>query len=164
MRWPYNGWYDHRPMRLTRHKLLSSVLLAAYASVMLVGEGLHSLIPGHDHRHGQSIVTHTAHEHSHGHAHHDHDCEHGSHGTCCHDHDYDQIPAGPSIVALEGDIHSHTCDICAFLYQAVSQPPQIATTPDLHPLVAELSCVTADFFSSAHLGLHAARGPPQLLA
>ena len=147
-------------MRSILHKLLSCALLAAYASVMVIGEGLHSLTPGHDHHHGLSVITHSAHDHGHAHAH--HGCQHHSHEHCCHNHDHDHVPAGPSIAALDGDMHSHECDICAFLYQAVSQPPQVATTPDLHPLVANVPCDVAERYSSALLGLHAARGPPQL--
>jgi hypothetical protein len=154
-------------MRVTLHKLLSCTILAAYASVMIIGEGLHSLAPGHDHHHGLNVVTHTS--HSHGHAHHDHCCKHHSHGGGCHDHhhghshdrDNDQVPTGPVFAATDGESHSHACDICAFLYQAVSQPPQVATTPDLHPRVADLPCVITERYSSAVLGLHAARGPPQ---
>jgi hypothetical protein len=157
-------------MRPTLRTLLTCSLLAAYASISLLGQGLHWFQPHDHHHHGSMVVSRTTHRHTHKHG--AHCCDHHPHGPCCHDtdhdhdqdHDDDHVPAGPIVAARDGDTHSHMCQICEFLFQAVSGPPQVATTPDLHPLVADAPRSAAEHFSTAILGLHAARGPPQLLA
>jgi hypothetical protein len=144
-------------MRPILRKLLSCTLLAAYAGISLIGEGLHELAPGHEHHHGLHVVSCEAHSHSH----HGHDHHHHDHGPC---HDDHETPPTGLIVKSGAATHTHTCDICEFLAQAVSQPPQIAATPDLHVLVADLPCSTQVFIAPTIVGLHAPRGPPQLLA
>ena len=139
---PYNGVLA---MRRSLRKLLTCSLLATYAGVSLLGYGLHWLTSGEDHHHDLCRVVCTEHAHaSHDHADHDH--------------------ASPSFTTGGCVTDSHACEICEFLAHAVSQPPQIATTPDLHVLVADVPCHSQDFNSPTILGLHAPRGPPQPLA
>jgi hypothetical protein len=147
-------------MRSAVYKLLTCSLLATYVGISVLGQGLHLLTPDHGHHHhGLQVVTCTAHGHCHG-------------GTCCANHphsehadheDRNHAPAG-QIVTAGGASDSHNCEICEFLFQAVSQPPLIAAVPDLHSLVAVAALPHHEIYSSAILGLHAARGPPQLLA
>jgi hypothetical protein len=146
-------------MRSTLHKLLTCTLLATYVGISLLGQGLHELTPGHEHHHGFEVVTCTAHTHGDGDC-----CEHHQHGESGHHDDHDSQPVGPVVAATDGASDSHTCEICEFLVQAVSQPPQIATVPDLHPLVAVAATPHVEIYSQAILGLHAARGPPHVVA
>jgi hypothetical protein len=141
-------------MRSTVRKLLTCSLLATYVSVSVLGQGLHLLAPDNGHHHGLQVVTCATHGHCDG-------------GACCHHHsDNDQghALAGQSVTSSGGAHDSHNCEICEFLFQAVGQPPQIADVPDLHPLVAVAASSHHEIYSSAILGLHAARGPPQLVA
>jgi hypothetical protein len=142
-------------MRSTVRKLLTGSLLATYVGISVLGQGLHLLAPDHGHpHHGLQIVTCATPDHCDG-------------GGCCHHHDdsdQDRAVAGQFVTASGGAYDSHNCEICEFLFQAVSQPPQIADVPDLHPLVAVAALPHHKIYSSAILGLHAARGPPQLLA
>lgn len=144
-------------MRSTLHKLLTCSLLATYAGIALLGQGLHELTPGHGHHHGFEVVACTAHAHDKGHC-----CKHHQHNES-HHHDHESQPTGPAVAATDGAADSHSCEICEFLVQAVSQPPQIAVVPDLHPLVAVAATPHVEIYSQEILGLHAARGPPQLL-
>jgi len=133
-------------MRSSLEKLLTCALLATYASIALLGEGLHSLVP-HGHHLGDRVVECVAGDHDH--------C------ACCNDHEHEEsqeraLTAGGCI----GDCHA--CEICEFLFQAVSAPPSIAASPDPHPFVADVPGTIHGLYSAAIFGLHAARGPPQL--
>jgi hypothetical protein len=59
-------------------------------------------------------------------------------------------------------LDSHACGICAFLFQANSQPIEVASALQWHPLVV----AGCDHLRPIHLpiyfGLHAPRGPPIL--
>jgi len=145
-------------MRSILHKLLTCSLLATYLGIAVLGQGLHELAPGHDHHHGLQVVECIGHSHADGHC-----CSHHEHHASEHHEDHDHVPAGPVVAATGGCAHSHACDICEFLVQSVSQPPQIAVVPDLHPPVALAATPHIELFAQAILGLHAARGPPQLL-
>ena len=147
-------------MRSTFHKLLTVSLLATYASISLLGEGLHWFLPDDCQHHGLNVVTCSTHDHAHS-------------ADCCIYHlhdargrhtDHDHEPAGSVITACGCDTHSHPCEICEFLFHAVSQPPQVATAPDVRPLVADVPCYESAHYSPTALGIHVARGPPQLLA
>jgi hypothetical protein len=134
-------------MRSGLGKLLTCALLATYASISLIGEGLHALVP-HNHHHAHHVVRCVAAD------------EHG-HCGCCHHHEHKE--SQKQTVASGGCVaDSHACEICEFLFHAVSEPPQIAATPDLHPLVADQPCMTQGLYSATLILLHAARGPPQL--
>ncbi len=156
-RFPYNTTH-RRPltcglnatpaMRRTLHKLLTYTLLATYAGISLLGQGLHWLTPDDCHHHGLSVVACTAHDHDH----------------CVHREIEAQSSARPILIASGRIPDSHTCEICEFLIQAVSQPPQVDATPDLHVLIADLPCDAQGLYSPTILGLHAARGPPPFLA
>jgi hypothetical protein len=136
-------------MRARFGKSLTCTLLAIYASISLIGEGLHSLVP-HGHHLGDHVVHCIAEDPDH--------CE------CCHHHDHHDHEESQerALTSGGGTVDCHACQICEFLYQTAGQAPSIAATPDLHPLVAELPCAVKGIYSAAILGLHAARGPPQL--
>lgn len=133
-------------MRSVR-KMLGPTLLAIYASISLLGQGLHFLTPDDHHRGGMTVSARISDE-----------CERGS----CNDrHDYVKRGYGSNVDLIAAD---HDCDICEFLAQAKSQTPQIASPPDLPAVVVELQIRADEFSSPIILGLHAPRGPPQLLA
>jgi hypothetical protein len=125
-------------MRSTFRQLLTYSLLATYASIAILGEGLHWLTPD-EHHHGASIVVSSAAADSH-------------------------APTDKLVTAIHGIADDHDCEICDFLAQAVSQPPQIAQSPEFAILIVETACDPPAFYSPIVLGLHAPRGPPQLLA
>ncbi len=131
-------------MRSTFRNLLTCSLLATYASIAFLGEGLHWLTPD-EHHHGASIIVSTA-----------SDDPHNSGDS--------HAPTGKRVVATHGIADNHDCEICDFLAQAVSQPPHIAETPAFAILVAEVPCDAPTLYSPTVLSLHAPRGPPQLLA
>src|SRR5437762_10274056 len=112
-------------MRSRPRRFLSFVLLATYASIAILGEGLHELMPhaGHHHHDGLFIV----HRASHGPEHADRDAG------------YQGISAGPVLIASDSDLDSHVCEICAFLFQAVSQPVEVAAPIDWRPLAVAAS-------------------------
>ena len=124
--------------------LLTYTLLAAYSGIALLGQGLHLLAPECDgHHHEHCLVEHEAHDHP--------GQQHSS------DND-DASGEGRSL------IDSHPCEICVFLAHSISQTPQIATVPFTQPLVAAAHSEQQGLYSSAVLGLHAARGPTPHLA
>ena len=131
---------------LPLRKLLTSSLLAAYAGIAMLGQGLHLLTPDCHHNHIRVVQGAAL-------------CQ-GNH--CCHDCD-DDVPSDFAISAVDHAHHDHDCQICQFLVRAVTEPPHVATTPDLHVLVAQLPCESRGLYTSAILGLHTARGPPQSL-
>lgn len=134
-------------MRSTLHKLLTCSLLATYVGISLLGQGLHLLTPEDEHHHyGSHVAAAAVHTHS---------------DECCDDHDSES--AALITVAAGSAADSHSCEICEFLFQAVGEAPQVAVVPDLHPLVAPTFTPHVEIYSQAILGLHAARGPPQLL-
>ena len=130
-------------------KILASALLATYASISLLGQGLHLLTPddGHHHDHAAVALSHPSHAHA--------------HGSCGDHHEYPQAGQGGSADLVAGD---HDCEICEFLAQAKSAAPQITAPLDLQAVVADLQAHTPAFHSPLIIGLPAARGPPQLLA
>ena len=138
-------------MRPKHRQFLSCVLLATYASISLLGDGLHSLLPeGEHHHHGLYVVSH-----------------------CCSDtqlavHDHDAVPRGNSerteLTATDCDTDSHLCEICAFLYQAISQPAEVAAPIEWQPLIVVAHAKPQAIYSPTSLGPQAARGPPLFLA
>lgn len=128
------------------HKILGPTLLVTYAGISLLGQGLHFLTPDDHHHHAVGVAECNLHEHD--------------HGACGPSHEQSQHGYGSSTDLVAAD---HNCDICEFLAQAKSQTPQIASPPDLHAVVAELPIHADEFSSPIILGLHAPRGPPQLL-
>ena len=143
-------------MRPTRHRFLSYVLLATYAGITLLGEGLHDLLPEQGHHHGLCFVTHAA-----------HDSDADDHDACCHDHASTLAsarPVEPAIAADDCDSDSHVCEICAFLYQAIGQPAEVAAPTDWQPLIAVAHANPQPTYSATSLGPQAPRGPPLFLA
>jgi hypothetical protein len=135
-------------MRPKHHQFLSYVLLATYASISLLGDGLHSLLPAgeHHHHHGLYVVS-----------------------DCC-DAEYVHIAARScsseyaELTAGKCDTDSHLCEICVFLYQAISQPAEVAAPIDWQPLVVVAHAKQQPIYSPTSLGPQAARGPPLFLA
>jgi hypothetical protein len=147
-------------MRLKYRRFLSCLLLATYAGISILGDGLHWLAHESGHHHGLVVVTCR-----------DHCCAHAEHGADCHDHGSSHcsgegcgVPSTePVVTANDGDADSHVCGICAFLFQAVSQPAEVAATIDWQPLVVVAVSVPQLIYSPTSLGPHAPRGPPLLL-
>ena len=129
-------------MRATFRHLLTYSLLATYASIAFLGEGLHWLTPD-EHHHGASLVVSSVDPAT---------LAGESHAT-----------AGKHFPA-RGHSDDHDCEICDFLAQAVSEPPQIAETPAFARSDRRSAVRAPTFYSPIVLGLHAPRGPPQLLA
>jgi hypothetical protein len=127
-------------MRFSAGKLLTSLLLALYGSVSLLGYGLHEIAGVHHHDHGVPAVAAQV-----GHHHH--------HGPCSHHHG----PAGGSLT------HAHDCEICVFLDQVRSEVPQLATAEFTEQLIADAVVAAPRVFSETAIGLHAPRGPPALV-
>jgi hypothetical protein len=131
-------------MRRSFRHLLTYSLLATYASIAFLGEGLHWLTPD-EHHHGASLVVSSE--------------PAAPHGSCA-----SHASVDKRVVATHGVADDHDCEICDFLAQAVSQPPQIAEAPAFANIVAEARYDAPTPYSPIVLGLHAPRGPPQLLA
>jgi hypothetical protein len=134
-------------MRPTRHRFLSWLLLATYAGIALLGEGLHALVPEgkHHHHHGLYVVT--------------------CHSEAGHNHVAAVVgdSTHASLTAADCDADSHLCEICVFLYEAVSPPAEVAAPIESQPLVVVAHSEPEAVYSSAVLGPQAARGPPHLL-
>jgi hypothetical protein len=126
-------------MRLKRRQFLSYVLLATYAGISIVGDGLHELMPeaGH-HHHGLYVVN------------------------CASLDDTAVTSTGAVVTASDSDADSHVCEICKFLFQAVSQPAQVAVPIDWQPLVVAAPSRPQPIYRPTSLGVQAPRGPPQL--
>jgi hypothetical protein len=131
-------------MRRSFCHLLTYSLLATYASIAFLGEGLHCLTPD-EHHHGASLIV-------------------SSESDTPRNAGESHAPTDKRVIATHGIADDHECEICDFLAQAVSHPPQIAQSPDFAILIVETACDPPAFYSPIILGLHAPRGPPQLLA
>ena len=143
-------------MRPLYRQILSYVLLATYAGISLLGDGLHMLLPEGEHQqhhhHGIYVVGHSCHDEHH--AGHDHD--HGGASCGC----SEDAPLAFS----ESDSDSHVCEICSFLLDAVSQPVETTARIEWRPLVAVVRANLQPIYSLTSLGLQAPRGPPLLSA
>src|SRR5689334_13205498 len=147
-------------MRLKIRKIPSTVLLVWCTSVSVLGQGLHLLVPGHTHHcyhhHAQCVVSHSFHHQAHKHRH-----------------------AGDEPVAYAGSLargssslatafvrgeaaETHVCGICAFLYQRLGVPVEIAEHLTWQPLSVSLHAVAKEMDSTTSLGPQAPRGPPLL--
>ena len=128
-------------MRFSARKLLAFVLLAAYGTIALVGQGQHILTPHDGHHHGLEVVRCSIHGDEHWHHHHEHgqahDHVHHHHDADC---DHDHGPAEPAAVEHDGGLvvtssecaaHSHLCEICAFLIQLRSERVVLAAADGL---------------------------------
>ena len=131
-------------MRRSFSHLLTCTLLATYAGIALLGQGLHLLAPGCEGGHHEHFLA-AQEAHDHAGDHHSSD----SNG---------RADESNSVADL------HPCEICVFLAHSVSEPPQIATVPFTQPLVAAAHCDPQGLYSLAIGGLHVARGPPQHVA
>lgn len=122
-------------------QFLNGALLATYAGIALIGQGLHLLAPECDvHHHEYCLAAHEVADHD-GH----------QHSSSC----------GNTANQDHSIADSHPCEICVFLAHFVSQPPQIAAVSNTQPFVTAAHCERQGLNSLANLGLHVARGPPQ---
>ena len=139
-------------MRPQHRQFLSYVVLATYAGISLIGDGLHSLLPEgeHHHHHGIYVVGHSCHDEDHAHHHHAH--------ACCSDCTDD---VGPAL--SESDADGHLCEICSFIVLAVAQPVELAAAIESLPFVAESEPEIQAIYSHVCLGPQAPRGPPSLV-
>jgi hypothetical protein len=137
-------------MRPQHRQFLSYVVLATYASISLLGDGLHSLLPDGYHHHRLYVVSHSS-----------DDLRHA-------DPDHDEIACCNSeyaaVTAVELDAESHLCEICEFLAYAISQPAEVAAPIDSHPLIVVAHADPQPIYSLTSLGPQAPRGPPLFLA
>jgi hypothetical protein len=134
-------------MRLKHRQILSYLLLATYASIAVLGDGLHWLAHETGHHHGEFLVTSTSHGLGH---------EHSlplATGA---------LPTGRVLSATDADVDSHVCGICTFLFQALSQPAEVAATIDWQPVVVATIFQQQPIYSPTSVGPHAPRGPPLL--
>jgi hypothetical protein len=139
-------------MRPTRYRFLSWFLLATYAGIALLGEGLHALVPEGEHHHDHGIYV--AHHTCNGECHHHDVHDGGEHGA----------PAHAALTAADSGADSHLCEICEFLFQAISQPAEVAAPIEWEPLVARAHATPQRLYSLVSLGPQAARGPPLVVA
>src|SRR4029453_8328709 len=103
-------------MTPTQRKLLTCLLLAPYAGISVLGQGLHWLSPDDGHHHDLNVIGCATHGHAHNHA------------CVCHDHDscglvdadHENLPADKVISANDCVADSHVCEICEFLLHAIS--------------------------------------------
>src|SRR3954447_12706835 len=126
-------------MRLQYRRSLSFFLLATFAGISLLGEGLHWLTPDtelhvpHHHHHGVCIVM---------------------HGATDDDHDVQLVDSAQTSlcgaecrssskrllgIASVGGFDAHVCKICEFLVQAISQSIELAAPFEWHPLTVSFS-------------------------
>jgi hypothetical protein len=138
-------------VRIRSRNLLTYLLLATYAGIALLGEGLHELMPeaGHHHHLGLAIV----------HCSGDHCCDHDGQS------DGDEHHTASGLASLTVNCHSdsHVCEICQFLLQAISQPAEVAPPIDWQPLVVATASLPQPIYTATTRGDHAPRGPPLLL-
>ncbi len=136
-------------MRLKSRRLLSCILLATYAGISILGDGLHALMPeaGHHHHHGLCIVV----THESGNS--DRDAALGGNAG---------QSSEPVVTASDGDIESHICQVCQFLFQSVSQRTDVVAPIDWQPIVVVAVSLALPIYSPASLGPQAPRGPPLL--
>jgi hypothetical protein len=143
-------------------RVLSYFLLATIAGISILGEGLHFLSAEvghhhhHQHRNGLCIVTHA--RHSAKHEHHDLHVGHGA--IIAARADRNSSSAAAVVVVRADDVDSHVCKICAYLFQALSPPIEVAAVMQGQPLAVEALPPKQHFYLAARLGPQAARGPP----
>ncbi|MCC7476665.1 MAG: hypothetical protein IT425_14850 [Pirellulales bacterium] len=147
-------------MRYASRHILSYFVLALYASISLLGQGLHWLSGQEEHHHGLlGGIACSAHEHA-GHLH-----LHTRAEPFGHDEEHDhEVPDVPSVTGGGCLADLHDCDLCQFLDHSVSQPPQPAMLLVAQHIIASLPWQSQVSFASASLGLPSPRGPPQLSA
>jgi hypothetical protein len=149
-----------RVMRLQYRRFLSYVLLAVFAGISLLGEGLHLLTTEagrHHHHHGHFIVAHARH----GLRHKDHNFGSGGHASTFADGAGRKSSSASAVLILgENDVDSHVCGICEYLSQAVSQPIEVAGPIDWQPLVTAVPNLLQRICTPTSLGPQAPRGPP----
>ncbi len=135
-------------MRSRSKSLLTYVLLATYAGIGILGEGLHGLVPeaGHNHHLGLTIVRCT-------------DAHYGG------DQQYAARDTTNDLASLTANCHSdsHLCEICQFLFEAISQPAEAPASIDWQPLVVATYSLPRLIHTPISLGSHVPRGPPLLL-
>jgi hypothetical protein len=137
------------------------VLIVAYGGISILGHGLHWLAVEDGHHHGLEIVRCTIHGDGHHHAHaHDHATDHcDSHDSSnrgSKNHDALCVTAGGCVV------HSHKCEICAFLALASGSRPTLNEIVLGQHLVGSTALAQQLPYFSTLLGWHTPRGPPFL--
>jgi hypothetical protein len=149
-------------MRRNGSKLLTSVILAIYGGISLLGHGLHWLLPEEGHHHGLHVVACSSHRHEL-----DHDCDHHHHA---HQHHHGPSESGDdggnsreqTVQSNECGTHSHLCEICNFLSQARGERTQLAAAVDWQPLADAVVSRPEQSYKLTSLSQHAPRGPPQV--
>src|SRR3954469_2975239 len=109
---------EYRAMGLQWQKLrrcIGYVLLATSANFSLLGEGLHLVVPGCEHHHGQFACSH----------------KHESHGEC-------QTTDSTGVRSHDA-CDAHDCQICAFLSQLHSPPASAHAAIAWRPLCVAIA-------------------------
>lgn len=132
-------------------------MLTIYGGISVLGDGLHMLMHEAGHHHGLDVVC--CETHSHADADHHCDC-HDPGCSASDDADYCLSSAERIVTASDCATHSHVCEVCAFLIQALSQPAEVAAPIDWQPLVVAAASRPQPIYSPTSLGPHAPRGPP----
>jgi hypothetical protein len=149
-------------MPLDYRRFLSAVLLAIFASISILGDGLHLLTPeGAQHRHhyhGVYLVAHSRHASGHR----NHVVERGHVLTTAVVAARKPAPLNEIAFANSNDVDWHVCTICAFLDEAVSARVEVSAPFELQPLVVALVTLPQHVTTANVLGPQAARGPPFL--
>jgi hypothetical protein len=132
-------------------KLLTYAITAVYGGLSLLGQGLHLLSEEHGPHFGGNVV----------------ECEshHGSHdAAACILNLAGPLEAEqsgvPQLRANGCVTYSHACEVCEFLAQARSLPPQLAAAIERPHVAIIAPCVPPSFSALINLGPHAPRGPP----
>ena len=131
-------------MRSTFRHLLTYSLLATYASIAFLGEGLHWFTPD-EHHHGPSRVVSAASDDAHNAG--------DSH-----------VPTDKRVVATHGIDDHHDCEICDFLAKQLANRRKLQRHLPSRLSSPKPPCDAPAHYSPIVVGLHAPRGPPQLLA
>jgi hypothetical protein len=150
-------------MRLQCRRFLSCFILVNFASISFLGEGLHLLTPcaerqhHHHHLHGPCVVRHAAHDSQDD----DHDAElvQHTHGLASAASNETASPRS-QLAVTDTDLDFHLCKICAYLFQAVSEPVAFVAPLKWRPLVIAVPGLHQHIYSHTSLGSQAPRGPP----
>ena len=151
-------------MRLKCRRFLSCLVLVNFASISLLGEGLHLLTPEterqhhHHHFHGPCVVHRAAHDSRHDDA--DADLDHHARGLVAEASSEASSARSECAFSDDDGVDFHVCKICAYLFQAVSQPVQFVAPFEWRPLVVAAPSLHQLVYAHTSLGSQAPRGPP----
>ncbi|HEX5472110.1 MAG TPA: hypothetical protein VFW73_09495 [Lacipirellulaceae bacterium] len=129
---------------------MSFLLLATYAGIAILGDGLHSLLPEARNQHHRGIYVVTVKDES---RHHvvGRFASVGDRGAAAQ-------------ISSAGDTDAHICEICQFLFQSISQPAAVAAPIECRLLIVAVVALPQPIYAPASVGPQAPRGPPLFVA